>query len=158
MLIGKNIKLRQLIKSDINFLYTIENDFKNYEYGHEHRDFTKQEIAEFISNSSLQNIHTHKQLRMIVTFKNIPIGILDLFNLNNSKGDLGIFIEKKYRMNGYGQESLNIFKEFCQLKLKIRTLYCKIKSNNIKSIKLFKSVGFKEKSMLNQYKYFKIDL
>ena len=61
-------------------------------------------------------------------------------------------------MNGYGQESLNIFKKFCQLKLKIRTLYCKINSNNIKSINLFKSVGFEEKSMLNQYKYFKIDL
>ena len=133
MLIGKNIKLRQLIKSDINFLYSIENDFKNYEYGHENRDFTKKEIEEFISNSNLQNIHTHKQLRMIVTFKNIPVGILDLFNFNNSKGDLGIFIAKKYRMNGYGQESLNIFKKFCQLKLKIRTLYCKINSNNIKN-------------------------
>ena len=103
MLIGNNIKLRQLIKSDINFLYSIENDFKNYEYGHENRDFTKKEIEEFISNSNLQNIHTHKQLRMIVTFKNIPVGILDLFNFNNSKADLGIFIEKKYRMNGYGQ-------------------------------------------------------
>ena len=158
MLIGKDIELRQLIKSDVNFLYNIENDHENHRYGHENTYFTKRELEEFILNSNLNNINIQKQLRLIISLKDKPIGILDLFNLKDSTADVGIFIEKHYRMKGYAKESLTIFKDYCRLRLNITTLFCKVESDNIKSIKLFKSLGFKEKSLLRNYKYFKINL
>ena len=52
MLKGKKIKLRTLLPTDLEFLQKIENDRSLWEYGSDRKIFTKEELTNYIKNSS----------------------------------------------------------------------------------------------------------
>ena len=65
MLDKKNIILRNLDRSDLDFLYSIENDEKLWKYGSERKYFSKLELEEYILNS-ITDIDIDNQLRFIL--------------------------------------------------------------------------------------------
>ena len=48
MLKGRNITLRPLQNSDLDFLFTIENNKELWRYGSEKKQFTKSELSSYI--------------------------------------------------------------------------------------------------------------
>ena len=141
MLKGKEIKLRTLLPTDLEFLQKIENDRRLWEYGSDRKIFTKEELTNYIKNSS-EKIQQAKQFRFVVDHNNIPIGFVDLFEYKDSRAGVGIIIDKEYQKRGFALESLKLLINYSLEELKLKNLYCKISKYNPRSIQLFTSCGF----------------
>lgn len=141
MLKGKKIKLRTLLPTDLEFLQKIENDRSLWEYGSDRKIFTKEELTNYIKNSS-EKIQQAKQFRFVVDYNNIPIGFVDLFEYKNSSAGVGIIIDKEYQKRGFASESLKLLINYSLEEIKLKNLHCKISKYNLRSIQLFTSCGF----------------
>ena len=153
MLKGKKIRLRTLLRTDLEFLQKIENDKSLWEYGSDRKIFTKEELTNYIKNSS-EKIQQAKQFRFVVDYNNIPIGFVDLFEYKDISAGVGIIIEKEYQKRGFASESLKLLINYSLEEIKLKNLHCKISKYNLRSIQLFTSYGFaftKEKDDLYFY-------
>ena len=155
MLKGKKIKLRTLLPTDLEFLQKIENDKSLWEYGSDRKIFTKEELTNYIKNSS-EKIQQAKQFRFVVDYNNTPIGFVDLFEYKDTSSGVGIIIDKEYQKRGFASESLRLLIDYSLEDLKLKNLHCKISKSNLRSIQLFTSSGFtltKEKDNVYFYTF-----
>lgn len=141
MLEVKKIKLRTLLPTDLEFLQKIENDKNLWEYGSDRKKFTKEELTNYIKNSS-EKIQKAKQFRFVVDYNNTPVGFVDLFEYKDSSAGVGIIIDKEYQKRGFASESLRLLIDYSLEDLKLKNLHCKISKSNLRSIQLFTSSGF----------------
>lgn len=143
MLKADNISLRLLIESDLNFLYSIENDPLNNQFTNQTNYFSKETLREYISNSNA-DISKYSQIRFVITLDNDPIGLIDLFEYNQllQQAGIGIFISKDFRSNKYGAKALALLISYSWNSLDLLFLFANIKKENIISIALFKKLGF----------------
>ena len=141
MLEMKKIKLRTLLPTDLEFLQKIENDKNLWEYGSDRKKFTKEELTNYIKNSS-EKIQKAKQFRFVVDYNNTPVGFVDLFEYKDSSAGVGIIIDEEYQKRGFASESLRLLIDCSLEDLKLKNLHCKISKSNLRSIQLFTSSGF----------------
>ena len=141
MLEMKKIKLRTLLPTDLEFLQKIENDKNLWEYGSDRKKFTKEELTNYIKNSS-EKIQKAKQCRFVVDYNNTPVGFVDLFEYKDSSAGVGIIIDEEYQKRGFASESLRLLIDYSLEDLKLKNLHCKISKSNLRSIQLFTSSGF----------------
>ncbi|MBT4217588.1 MAG: GNAT family N-acetyltransferase [Flavobacteriales bacterium] len=141
MLREKKIKLRTLLPTDLEFLQKIENDKNLWEYGSDRKKFTKEELTNYIKNSS-EKIQKAKQFRFVVDYNNTPVGFVDLFEYKDSSAGVGIIIDEEYQKRGFASESLRLLIDYSLEDLKLKNLHCKISKSNLRSIQLFTSSGF----------------
>jgi diamine N-acetyltransferase len=141
MLEMKKIKLRTLLSTDLEFLQKIENDKNLWEYGSDRKKFTKEELTNYIKNSS-EKIQKAKQFRFVVDYNNTPVGFVDLFEYKDSSAGVGIIIDEEYQKRGFASESLRLLIDYSLEDLKLKNLHCKISKSNLRSIQLFTSSGF----------------
>ena len=155
MLEVKKIKLRTLLPTDLEFLQKIENDKNLWEYGSDRKKFTKEELTNYIKNSS-EKIQKAKQFRFVVDYNNTPVGFVDLFEYKDSSAGVGIIIDEEYQKRGFASESLRLLIDYSLEDLKLKNLHCKISKSNLRSIQLFTSSGFtlrKEKDNVYFYTF-----
>lgn len=153
MLKGKNISLRNLKESDIDFLQKIENNPTLWEFGSEQKIYTKQELLSYIKNSKTP-LKTAKQYRFVVDYNNTPIGFVDLFNYKKKSASVGIIINEKHQNKGFAKESLKLLSDYCFNVFGLNQLSCSVGKDNVKSNKLFLSASYKflkEENKLNFY-------
>ena len=153
MLKGKNISLRNLKESDIDFLQKIENNPTLWEFGSEQKIYTKQELLSYIKNSKTP-LKTAKQYRFVVDYNNTPIGFIDLFNYKKKSASVGIIINEKHQNKGFAKESLKLLSDYCFNVFGLNQLSCSVGKDNVKSNKLFLSASYKflkEENKLNFY-------
>ena len=141
MLKGNNILLRPLKVSDLNFLFEVENNTDNWKYGTENKQYTKEELTNYIANAK-QDIATAGQFRFVIDLENIPIGFIDLFDYTANSAGVGVIIAKNYRRRGFAKEVLKLLIDYATNTLKIEKLHCNIQKDNFASINLFTSCGF----------------
>ena len=141
MLKGNNILLRPLKVSDLNFLFEIENNKDNWKYGTENKQYTKEELTNYIANAK-QDIATARQFRFVIDLENLPIGFIDLFDYTTDSSGVGIIIAKNYRRRGFAKEALKLLSIYSFETLNLKRLDCNIEKDNLRSIKLFTSCGF----------------
>ena len=155
MLKGKNILLRNLKKSDIDFLMSIENNISLWEHGSERKIYTKQELVSYIKNSHIPFFEA-RQYRFVIDYKNFPIGFIDLFDYFENQASVGIIIHKNYQNKGFGKEALILLSNYSLNVLKLKKLQCCIQKNNYKSNRLFLSASYKlvkEEKNMNFYTF-----
>ena len=153
MLKGKNISLRNLKESDIDFLQKIENNPTLWEFGSEQKIYTKQELLSYIKNSKTP-LKIAKQYRFVVDYNNTPIGFVDLFNYKKRSASVGIIINEKHQNKGFAKESLKLLSDYCFNVFGLNQLSCSVGKDNVKSNKLFLSASYKflkEENKLNFY-------
>lgn len=141
MLVGKNISLRSLIDSDLDFLQKIENNVSLWKYGSEQKIYTRDELKSYIQNSDTP-LQIAKQYRYVIDYKTIPVGFIDLFNFKENEVSIGIIVDKEYQNRGFAKESLSLLSKYCFVYLNIIQLKCSIDVSNKKSNYLFLSSGF----------------
>ena len=141
MLKSDKILLRPLQLSDLDFLFEIENNKENWRYGTENKQYTKEELTDYITNAK-QDITNAGQFRFVVDLENTPIGFIDLFDYTANSAGVGIIIAKKYRKKGFAKEVLKLLIDYSTNTLKIEKLHCNIQEDNFASINLFTSCGF----------------
>ena len=143
---GKNIFLRALELEDIDYLFSIENNEKYWSISDSQIPFSKYLLNRYLKNSDM-DIYEAKQLRLVITdFKNITIGLIDLFDIDfkNNRAGVAIIINEKMRNKGFAKEALEMLIKYSKTHLSLHQLYCNILEDNIHSVNLFKSVQFKE--------------
>ena len=153
MLKGNNILLRPLEVSDLNFLFEVENNTDNWKYGAENKQYTKEELTNYIANAK-QDIATAGQFRFVIDFENTPIGFIDLFDYTANSAGVGVIIAKNYRRRGFSKEALELLIDYATNTLKIEKLHCNIQEDNFASIKLFTSCGFELEREKKELQYF----
>ena len=153
MLIQKPISLRFLKKSDLEFLYKIENDKSLWRYGGEKKTYTRDELLTYIENSDI-SIKNIKQFRFVIDYSDLPIGFIDLYDYNITEVSVGIIIDEKYRSRGFAKKSINLIIKYCFNILCVKKLNSCVESSNIISNNLFISSGFKLTKNKNNFNFY----
>lgn len=83
------------------------------------------------------------------------IGLIGLCALGavdkqNSKAELGYWIAKKYQGKGYGKEAIRLILGFGFRELRLNRIYAKVLKENVRSIGLLDSLGFKKEGTLRE--------
>lgn len=146
------IKLRAPEPTDIDLLYSWENNMEIWKVSNTVTPFSKYVLKKYIETSHL-DIWEAKQLRLIIEAKtqsslmHVPVGIVDLFDFDpfNLRAGVGILIaNKKHRQKGYATEAIQLLTRYAFETLQLHQLYCNIASTNTVSLQLFKNAGFIE--------------
>lgn len=148
LLTACHIRLRAMEPSDIEILYTWENDTSIWNASNTLAPFSRFQIEEFVNNSRL-DIYTTRQLRLMIDLNgsaspDSPVGSIDLFDFDpfHLRAGIGILIREDYRRLGYATEALDLFLTYVKTTLHLHQVYCNIQSNNPGSIRLFENAGF----------------
>lgn len=163
-LVSNHIYLRNILASDVLNIFEWENNPENWEVSNTEKQFSLQEIEEFVNQP--QDINLNHQLRFIICINetNTPIGCIDLFEYELEKSvGVGILIaDKAYRNKGYATEALKLLIDYCRNELRVAHIFCNIFTNNKPSIRLFESCGFTfvEERILdeNEVNYYELKL
>ena len=131
MLEKSEISLRSLEKEDVDFLLNLENDTSIWEVSRTVAPFTKEEIADYISNAK-QDIIIAEQYRFVINLKGVQIGCIDLYEYNwkEKRAGVGIVICKEYRRKGYAKQALLQLIDYAWKHLQIIQLHSKIMPEN----------------------------
>jgi diamine N-acetyltransferase len=144
------IKLRAPEPSDVDLLYSWENNMEIWKVSNTITPFSKFILQKYIETAHL-DIWETKQLRLIIEAKNqsslmhMPIGLVDLFDFDpfHLRAGVGILIAiKEQRNKGYASDALKLLTRYAFETLQLHQLYCNIGETNIYSIQLFKNNGF----------------
>ena len=153
MLRGKDIVLRPLQESDLDFLEKIENNKENWQFGSERKHFNRQELFDYIANAKT-DIKLAKQYRFVIDLNSVPIGFIDLFDYTLTSAGVGVIISKNYRNKGFAKEALILISDYAFKFLNLKEIHCSIQKDNLFSNQLFTSCGFVFLMHNNQFKYF----
>lgn len=154
-LLGKNINLRALEQTDLDFLFATENDEQFWEISSTQIPFSKYILQKYIENAH-QDIYEAKQYRFVIcNVEDVPIGMIDLFDFNpqHKRVGIGILIVPKYQSKGYASEALEMVIDYAFSYLDVHQIYANITSNNLKSIALFEKNNFKKVGIKKDWLY-----
>lgn len=145
LLLGERVRLRALEPQDVDLLYKWENDTAIWVASHTQTPFSRFVLEQYIASSHL-DLHTNKQLRLMITTKDgLDVGAIDLFDFDpqHQRAGIGILIaEKQDRGKGYASEALNLLIQYSFTQLHLHQLYCNVTVNNEESVLLFQKHKF----------------
>ena len=143
MLVSAEIKLRTLKDTDLDFLFSLENDKSLWAVSGTTESFSLVQLANYISHAK-QDIAIAEQFRFVIDCQGKAIGCIDLYEYNFKKQNagVGIVILKEYRRKGFAKQSLTLLIKYAWEKLHLKQLHTGIFSDNKASLALFQSVGF----------------
>lgn len=144
----KNIMLRALEPSDLDFLYKMENDESVWEISNTSTPYSRYILKQYLDNSH-QDIYEAKQLRLVITMieDGRSIGFVDLFDFEpkHQRVGLGIVIfDKADRGKSYAFQALEMICSYTFTHLNMHQLYANITGDNVRSLELFKKMGFEQ--------------
>lgn len=142
---GKQVFLRALEPEDLEFVHQIENDESIWEISNTQTPFSKFLIKQYLENAH-RDVFEVKQLRLAISnYDQEAVGLIDLFEFDfkNSRAGVGIILSNSQRHKGYAREALALLIQYSFSHLGLHQLYCNISEDNIASINLFESQGFK---------------
>lgn len=146
MLKGQQVELRALEPTDLELLYTWENNPAIWKVSNTIVPFSKFVLHQYLENQHL-DIFTTKQLRLVIQTKlGVAIGLIDVFDFDpiNARAGLGILItNEEYRGQGNARESVQLMVQYLFSHLSLHQVYVNIEASNEASLHLFKSAGFK---------------
>ncbi len=145
MLENDQIRLRALEPSDVDKLYSWENNPNNWKVSHTITPFSKHVLSEYIQHAG--DIYSDKQLRLLIERcdTSTPIGAVDLFDCDfkNKRVGVGILVAGASDRNlGYGSNTLELLIPYCFEMLGLHQMYCNILAENVNSLILFEKFGF----------------
>ena len=142
----KDVVLRALEPTDLDFLYKLENDESVWEISNTSTPYSRYILQQYLDSSD-QDIYSVKQLRLVITLasNNRSIGFVDLFDFDpkHLRVGLGIVIfEEADRGKGFASQAIEMICRYAFTHLNMHQLYANITGDNTRSIELFKKVGF----------------
>lgn len=158
MLQGKNIRLRPVEPSDVDFIYTIENEPSVWRVSNTLVPYSRFQIEQYVLSTE-HDIYAEKQLRLVIELINgnhaTPIGAVDIFDFepHDLRAGLGIVIIKDERQKGYSSETLEIIIDYCFEILNLHQIHCTISADNTPSINLFHKHGFVQNGIKKDWRF-----
>lgn len=145
LLLGERVRLRALEPHDVDSLYKWENDTAVWVASHTQTPFSRFVLEQYIASSHL-DLHTNKQLRLMITTRDgKDVGAIDLFDFDSQhqRAGIGILIaSREDRGKGYASEALTLLIQYCFHQLHLHQLYCNVTVDNEESVLLFQKHKF----------------
>jgi len=140
---SKNIILRALEPSDLEWLFRLENDENWWHLSDTNQPFSKYILKQYIENAKL-DIYEVKQMRLVIEAENSAVGLIDLFDFDpfHKRSGIAIVLLKEYQKKGFGSEALRLIIEYSFKYLKIHSLFANIAMDNQPSLKMFQTLDF----------------
>ncbi len=145
--------LRALEPTDLDFLYTLENDTAVWHVGNTLAPYSRFVLEAYLQNAAL-DIYTVKQLRLLICNNgHQPIGAIDLFDFDplHRRAGVGIVITAEHRGNGHAREALTLLLHYCQHTLQLHQVYCSVTATNLPSLNLFSEAGFQRAGVRKEW-------
>jgi diamine N-acetyltransferase len=139
------IYLRALERSDLDFLFALENDVSVWRVSNTVTPYSRQVLEQYLEQAAL-DIYATRQLRLVVcTPEHLPVGAIDLFDFDplHLRAGIGIIIRDPYRRQGLAGKALALLMHYCAQYLLLHQLYCSIAKDNQASLALFRQAGFR---------------
>lgn len=143
---GKNILLRALEPTDLDFLYELENDTSIWEVSNTIAPYSRYILKKYLENSH-KDIFEVKQLRLVIcnSANEKAVGCIDFYDFDpkNKRVGIGVVIfSNKEKRKGHAFEAIKLLCEYAFEFLDVHQVYATISEGNVASIKLFEKVGF----------------
>jgi len=138
-----NLALRALEPEDLEVLYAWENVCEWWFEGSTVQPWTRETLKRYIAQ--IQDIYTDRQLRLMVTLDDQPLGLFDLYAYEprHARAGIGILVgNDSLRGQGWGHRALKAGIKYATEQLMIRILYAHVADTNNASKALFKAGGF----------------
>ncbi|HET8804683.1 MAG TPA: GNAT family protein [Aequorivita sp.] len=145
---GKNIFLRALELSDLDFLYHLENDESLWEVSNTTTPYSKYILNQYLENSH-RDIYDVKQLRLVICKieNEAVVGFIDLFDFEPKHNRVGVGIvifSEEDKRKGFASEALKLTCDYAFAHLNIHQIFAGITEENKGSIQLFENAGFEK--------------
>lgn len=153
---GKHIKLRALEPTDLEALYSIENNEEFWEVSTTQTPYSKAILKNYLENAHL-DIYEAKQLRLVIENNNGNlVGLVDLFDYNpqHFRAGIGILILSDYQRKGYALETLRLIENYAFSTLNLKQLFANINVQNKGSIQLFEKSGYEHVGTRKNWMYY----
>ncbi len=144
---SENLQLRALEPTDVDLLYSWENDATLWHLSNVLSPFSRFTLEQYVLNAS-DDIYTAKQIRMMIDQHGgellKTIGCVDIFDFDpaNMRAGIGIMITKDARGKGFASEALDLIIDYAFNLLGIHQLYSNVIDGNTPSLELFKKKHF----------------
>ncbi len=146
------IKLRALEPEDLSFLYEIENEMEDWQYGTTNTPISQYALRQYIATCK-NDIFEDGQLRLAVDVEGEMVGLVDLTNFNpmHRRAEVGIVIRNNKRQMGYGARALGLLADYAKRIVGLHQLYAVVSSDNKSAQKLFTSCSYNETQILKDW-------
>lgn len=147
------VRLRAMEPEDLDVLYRIENDRDVWDVGENNVPYSRYILHDYIANASA-DIYADKQVRMVVeNEKGQLVGVADVVNFcpSHARAEVSIVICREHRKKGYARAAIRQIMEYALRTLHLHQLYAVVREDNMPSLNLFSSLGFKSKMALDDW-------
>lgn len=147
------VRLRAMEPEDLDALYRIENDRDVWDVGENNVPYSRYILHDYIANASA-DIYADKQVRMVVeNEEGLLVGVADVVNFcpSHARAEVSIVICREHRKKGYARAAIRQIMEYALRTLHLHQLYAVVREDNMPSLNLFSSLGFKSKMVLDDW-------
>ncbi len=147
------VRLRAMEPEDLDALYRIENDRDVWDVGENNVPYSRYILHDYIANASA-DIYADKQVRMVVENEEGQlVGVADVVNFcpSHARAEVSIVICREHRKKGYARAVIRQIMEYALRTLHLHQLYAVVREDNMPSLNLFSSLGFKSKMVLEDW-------
>lgn len=147
------VRLRAMEPEDLDALYRIENDRDVWDVGENNVPYSRYILHDYIANASA-DIYADKQVRMVVENEEGQlVGVTDVVNFcpSHARAEVSIVICREHRKKGYARAAIRQIMEYALRTLHLHQLYAVVREDNMPSLNLFSSLGFKSKMVLDDW-------
>ena len=152
--VSERLRLRAMEPEDLEILYAMENDPQTWDVTNFNVPYSKFVLKQYIENSQ-SDMFADRQLRMMIVRRedDAVVGTIDItdFAPMHARGELGIAIRTEFQGNGFAKEALDLMCEYAFHFLFLKQLNAHVAVDNVMSLRLFKSCGFKECGLLKEW-------
>ncbi len=145
------LMLRALEPTDLEVLYRWENDVKLWHTCSTITPFSRKQLWDYIEGYD-GDIFKSRQLRLMIeeiSTKGV-VGTIDLYDFDpvNNRASVGILLTVDFQGRGYGKRAMRLFEKYCETFLPINQLICVVAEDNEASLRLFRTLGYREVGVL----------
>ena len=147
------VRLRAMEPEDLDALYRIENDRDVWDVGENNVPYSRYILHDYIANASA-DIYADKQVRRVVENEDgLLVGVADVVNFcpSHARAEVSIVICREHRKKGYARAAIRQIMEYALRTLHLHQLYAVVREDNMPSLNLFSSLGFKSKMVLEDW-------
>lgn len=145
--------LRPLEPNDIDLLYQIENDSREWALSSTNMPYSREFLSQYIL-STTGDIYIDKQLRLVIEDETgIPVGLIDLQNFDpkNLRAEVGIAILPEHRGRKYSTRAMIELLVYAAQTLHLHQVYAIIPESNTASIAMVQKCGFQQQNELKDW-------
>lgn len=138
------ISLRALEPEDLDFLYEMENDEREWSVSASRTHFSRFALRQYLADQPA-DVFQSGELRLVIADGKEAVGLIDLTNFSpmDGRAEVCILIHPAHRGKGYARTALGLLEDYARQFLRIRMLYALISSrHNPVSLQLFKAAQY----------------